>query len=92
MALAATLIGCGTPGDPVPPSPLVPTAIADLSARQTGDGVALNFSLPSKTVRGEHLQQAPEVQILRGELKPDGTPNPKSFRVVETVPGELAAK
>jgi len=92
MALAATLIGCGTPGDPVPPSPLVPTAIADLSAHQTGDGVALNFSLPSKTVRGEHLQQAPEVQILRGELKPDRTPNPKSFRVVETVPGELAAK
>ena len=57
-----------------------------------GDGVALNFSLPSKTVRGDHLQQAPAIEILRGELKPDGSPNLKSFRVVETIPGELAAK
>jgi hypothetical protein len=92
VAFAATLVGCGTPGDPVAPSPLVPAAIADLSAHQVGDGVALNFSLPSKTVRGEHLQQAPEVQILRGELKADGTANLRSFHVVETVPGELAAK
>jgi hypothetical protein len=57
-----------------------------------GDGVALNFSLPSKTVRGERLQQPPAIEILRGELKPDGSPNLKSFHVVETIPGELAAK
>jgi hypothetical protein len=92
IAVASILSGCGAPGDPVPPSPPVPTAIADLSAHQMGDGVALDFSLPSKTVRGEHLQQAPEIEILRGELKPDGSPNLKSFHVVETVPGELAAK
>ena len=57
-----------------------------------GDGVALNFSLPSKTIRGERLQQPPAIEILRGELKPDGSPNLKSFHVVETIPGELAAK
>jgi hypothetical protein len=57
-----------------------------------GDGVALNFSIPSKTIRGERLQQPPAIEVLRGELKPDGSPNLKSFRVVETVPGELAAK
>src|ERR1700722_226139 len=92
LAIAFALTGCGAPGDPVPPSPPVPTPIADLSAHQLGDGVALNFSLPSKTVRGERLQQPPAIEILRGELKPDGSPNPKSFHVVETVPGELAAK
>src|SRR5580700_7780821 len=92
IAVATILSGCGAPGDPVPPSPPVPTAIADLSAHQMGDGVALNFSLPSKTTHGDHLQQAPEIEILRGELKPDGSPNLKSFQVVETIPGELAAK
>jgi hypothetical protein len=92
IAIAVLLIGCGAPGDPVAPSPPVPTTIADLSAHQMGDGVALNFSLPSKTIRGERLQQAPAIEILRGELKADGSPNLKSFRVVETIPGELAAK
>jgi hypothetical protein len=92
IAIATAVTGCGAPGDPVAPSPPVPIAVADLSAHQLGDGVALNFSLPSKTIRGEHLQQAPAIEILRGELKPDGSPNPKSFRVIETVPGELAAK
>src|SRR5215470_3849029 len=92
LAVAAILVGCGAPGDPVAPSPPVPTPIADLSAHQMGDGVALSFSMPSKTVRGERLQQAPAIEVLRGELKPDGSPNLKSLRVVETVPGELAAK
>src|SRR5580658_3159760 len=92
ITIAAFLTGCGAPGDPVPPMPPVATTIADLSAHQMGDGVALNFSLPNKTVRGDRLQQPPAIEILRGELKPDGSPNLKSFHVVETVPGELAAK
>jgi hypothetical protein len=92
FAVTFALTGCGAPGDPVPPSPPVPAAIADLSAHQQGDGVALNFSLPSKTIRSERLQQPPAIEILRGELKSDGSPNPKSFHVVETIPGELAAK
>jgi hypothetical protein len=92
FAIAFALTGCGAPGDPVPPSPPVATTIADLSAHQIGDGVALNFSLPSKTIRGERLQQPPAIEILRGELKPDGSPNLKTFHVVETIPGELAAK
>ena len=92
IAIATAITGCGAPGDPVAPSPPVPIAIADLSAHQVGDGVALNFSLPSKTIRGEHLPQAPAIEILRGELKPDGSPNLKSFHVIETIPGELAAK
>jgi hypothetical protein len=92
IAIATVMTGCGAPGDPVAPSPPTPIAIADLSAHQAGDGVTLNFSLPSKTIRGEHLAQAPAIEILRGELKPDGTPNLKSFHVIETIPGELAAK
>jgi hypothetical protein len=92
IAIATILVGCGAPGDPVAPSPPVPIAITDLSAHQMGDAVALNFSLPSKPIHGDRLLQPPAIEILRGETKPDGSPNLKSLHVVETIPGELAAK
>jgi hypothetical protein len=83
------LSGCGAPGDPVPPSPTVPAAVSDLVARQAGDGVALVFSLPAKSVSGEKLGAAPAVEIVRGSLKANGAPDPKSLRVVYTIPGAL---
>ena len=83
--------GCGAPGDPIPPSPLVPVAISDLAARQAGDGVELVFSLPSKTVSGEKLTAPPAIEVVRGSLKPNGAPDSKSFRVVYTIPGALVA-
>jgi len=84
--------GCGAPGDPTAPTPPVPTAITDLSARQLGDGVQLSFSLPSNTISGAKLASPPAVEILRGGLKPDGTAEPKSFRVVYTIPGAMIEK
>ena len=83
------LSGCGAPGDPVPPSPTFPVAVSDLVARQAGDGVELVFSLPAKSALGEKLATAPAVEIVRGSLKPNGAPDPKSFRVVYTIPGAL---
>ena len=80
---------CGAPGQPVPPSPPVPTAIVDLRARQAGDGAQLTFTMPTKTIDGDRLAQPPAVEILRGAVKPDGTVNAKSFRVVYTIPGSL---
>jgi hypothetical protein len=81
--------GCGAPGEPTPPSPPVPVAITDLSAQQTGDAVQLIFTMPPKTISGERLTETPAIEILRGVLKPDGSPNPKSFRAIETIPGAL---
>src|SRR6266436_2406405 len=81
--------GCGAPGDPVPPSPPVPVAITDLAARQLGDGVLLSFTLPTNSVSGNRLPEPPAVEILRGTGGRDGTPDPKSFRVVDTIPSAL---
>lgn len=81
--------GCGAPGEPVPPTPLVPAAIKDLAARQIGDGVELAFTLPTDSVTGDRLREPPAVEILRGVNRPDGTPDAKSFRVVDTIPGAL---
>ena len=84
--------GCGAPGEPLPPTPPVPQAIADLTAKQAGDGVLLTFTMPGKSTLGERLQQVPAFEVLRGSVRPDGTPDPKSFRVVDTVPGTLVAR
>jgi hypothetical protein len=89
--LAALLIGCGAPGEPVPPTPPIPTAIVDLSAQQAGDGAMLTFTMPGKSVSGEKLKDVPAIEVLRGALAADGTPDTKTFRVVETVPGAMIA-
>jgi len=81
--------GCGAPGEPTPPSPPIPAAVTDLSARQLGDGVQLTFTLPTNAVSGARLTAPPAVEVLRGSLNPDGSPDAKSFRVVYTIPGAI---
>jgi len=85
------LSGCGAPGEPSPPSPPVPVAINDLSARQAGDGVQLTFTMPAKTIAGDRLTEPLAIEVLRGALKPDGSPDAKSFRIVYTIPGSLVS-
>lgn len=63
-----------------------------MAAQQTGDAVQLTFTLPAKTVSGERLAQPPAIEILRGAVKPDGSPDPKSFRTIETIPGALVGE
>lgn len=89
FSIFLTASGCGAPGEPVPPTPPVPVAIKDLAARQVGDGVELAFTLPTNSVTGDRLPQPPAVEILRGGVKPDGSADAKSFRVVDTIPGAI---
>jgi hypothetical protein len=84
--------GCGAPGEPTAPAPLVPVAITDLSAQQAGDAVQLSFTLPPKTISGERLTETPAIEILRGGLKPDSSLDAKSFHTIETIPGALVGE
>ena len=94
LAIAAFALflsgGCGAPGEPQPPSPPVPAPISDLTARQQGSGVQLVFTMPGRTVAGDRLREPPGVEIYRGSLKPNGSPDNKSFKLVYTIPGSLA--
>jgi hypothetical protein len=48
--------------------------------------------MPLKTISGERLTETPAIEILRGTIKPDGTPDAKTFHAIETIPGALAAE
>jgi hypothetical protein len=87
----STLAGCGAPGEPTPPSPPIPAAITDLTAKQNGDGALLMFTLPAKSITGQRLTERPTCEIFRGALKPDGSPDAKSFHMVYTIPGTMVA-
>jgi hypothetical protein len=82
--------GCGAPGEPQPPSPPIPSTVNDLAAHQQGNGVLLVFTLPSRTVASEKLTEPPAIEIFRGLLKSNGSPDNKSFKLVYTIPGALA--
>ena len=92
LSLSLLAVGCGAPGEPTAPSPPVAVQISDLTAHQAGDGVQLIFTMPSRTITGDRLISTPAVEILRGTVKPDGSPDLKSLRVVYTIPGSLADK
>src|ERR1700688_308716 len=92
ISISLLTAGCGAPGEPLPPTPPVPQPILDLAAKQVGDGVLLTFTMPAKSTLGEKLQQVPAFEVLRGTLRADGTPDPQSFRVVDTVPGALVPR
>jgi len=84
--------GCGAPGEPVPPTPPVAVAISDLTAHQAGDGVQLTFTMPGRSITGDRLLSTPAFEVLRGTTKPDGSPELKSLRVVNIIPGAMAEK
>jgi fibronectin type 3 domain-containing protein len=84
--------GCGAPGEPVPPAPPVPVAISDLTAHQAGDGVQLTFTMPGRSITSDRLLSTPAIEVLRGAAKPDGSPDLKSLRVADAIPGAIAEK
>jgi hypothetical protein len=64
------IIGCAAPGDPSPRHPVIPVAITDLGARQSGSSVVLTFSLPRQSTDRESLAEAPTIEIYRATLSP----------------------
>ena len=85
------LASCGSPGEPQPPRPRIPTAITDLAVRQEGDGALLTFTPPRATLDGEKLDTYPDIEILRGFLPAAAKlPPPESaLRIIYTVPSAV---
>ena len=85
----ALVIGCAAPGEPSARHPVIPTAITDLTARQSGSAVVLTFSLPHESTDHESLAEAPTIEVYRAALPPGATPGRKTaWRLVYTIPSE----
>jgi hypothetical protein len=54
--------------------------------------VRLTFTMPSTTTSRERLTGTPAIEILRGALRPNDSPDEKSFRTVQTIPGALVGE
>jgi hypothetical protein len=85
----ALVAGCATPGEPSPRHPVIPSAVTDLAARQSGSAVVLAFSLPHESTDHEPLAEAPTIEVYRAALPPGATPGRKTaWRMVYTIPSE----
>jgi hypothetical protein len=65
LLLAPTMMGCGTPGAPLPPSLNLPTPVLNLSAIRIGNSVRLSWSMPTRTTDKVVLRHPIAVQVCR---------------------------
>ncbi|HET6218969.1 MAG TPA: hypothetical protein VFE27_18240 [Acidobacteriaceae bacterium] len=65
LLLVHTLIGCGAPAAPAPPSLNLPTPVLNLSAVRIGDSVHLAWTMPTRTTDRFALRHPVTAQICR---------------------------
>src|SRR5205807_1016199 len=88
----ALFAGCAAPGDPSPRHPVIPAAITDLAARQSGSAIVLTFTLPHQSTDQEPLSEEPTVEIYRAALSPGVSPDQKTqWRLAYAIPSEQVA-
>ena len=63
--LASSIIGCGTPAAPEPPSLNLPIPVLNLSAVRIGDSVHLAWTMPTRTTDHLTLKHPVTVQVCR---------------------------
>lgn len=89
------LIGCAAPSEPYERKPPAPSAITDLAAAQSGNGVILTFTLPDETLDHRPLAHEPAFEVYRDfEPNPAGAVHvavPPHPTLVATIPEAMAA-
>src|SRR5271165_3224516 len=66
-AMGFVLVGCGTPGAPLPPSLNLPDRVDDLTAVRTGNQVTLHWTMPLRNTDKLMLKGQIDVHICRSE-------------------------
>jgi len=69
VALAA-LTGCGSQGNPLPPSLELPKPVSDLKAVRKGDKVRLTWTAPSETTDKLRIKEAGATSVCRATAAP----------------------
>jgi hypothetical protein len=99
MIAAMFLVGCGTPGAPLPPSLKLPDPVTNLSASRTGNQVTLAWTMPKKNTDKLLIKGNIPVRICRREGSSACEPVPADLAFAphaegdftETLPSALAA-
>ena len=65
LAMVCTMIGCGAPAAPAPPSLNLPAPVANLSAVRIGDSVHLTWTMPTRTTDHLPLRHPVTARICR---------------------------
>jgi hypothetical protein len=60
-----TLLGCGVPGAPLPPSAEIPKFVGDLKAQRKGATVTLTWTTPTETSDGELIRKPGKMLVQR---------------------------
>lgn len=66
LLAAALWSGCGYVGEPRPPLLNIPGRVQDLTARQIGDQILIEFTIPPLTTEGEVFKNLASVEIKVG--------------------------
>jgi hypothetical protein len=65
LLLIASLVGCGVPGAPLPPSADIPRFVGDLKAVRKGNTVTLTWTEPTETSDGELIRKPGKMLVQR---------------------------
>ena len=60
------LVGCGYVGPVLPPSPLIPNGITDLSVLERGDRLWITFNVPARTTDQVAIKNFSEIDLRIG--------------------------
>ena len=87
---ALCLLGCGSVGPPLPPLLNIPERSDDLRARQTTEGVVLEWTWPALTTEGMPLRDLSEFAVHRIEIAgPVRVPSREQFERNSTLAASL---
>ena len=65
-ALFVGCVGCGYVGPVLPPSPMLPTAVTDLTVIERGDQIIISFTTPPRTTDNIPVEQFSEIDLRIG--------------------------
>jgi hypothetical protein len=89
---AGAAFGCGKKGPPLAPLYLVPSAIAEISARRVDETIRLRFALPSRNQNGPGIDLE-KVEIFAVNVPPGGqAPANRELLTKAYLVGEIAVK
>jgi hypothetical protein len=95
FVVSAFLFGCASPNAPTPRHAIVPMTVSDLSARQVGDTIILDFTLPTGSTDLQPLMETPSVEVYRNMPQIAATTaksqakNKSTERLVDTIPSQM---